>query len=49
MLKELSNFTQSLDADLKEIGAEPREGLHIVLSLEELPDGEFGLWNDLKR
>jgi CRISPR-associated protein Csh1 len=41
MLKELSNFTQSLDADLKGIGIEPREGLHIVLSLEELPDGSF--------
>lgn len=38
MLKELANFTQSLDADLKEIGIEPREGLHIVLSLEDSPD-----------
>ena len=41
MLKELATFTQSLDADLKEIGVEPREGLHIVLSLEELPDSEL--------
>ncbi len=41
MLKELSNFIQFLDADLKEIGAEPREGLHIVLPVEELPDGTF--------
>ncbi|OIN58185.1 hypothetical protein [Arsenicibacter rosenii] len=41
MLKELSTFTQNLDADLKEIGVEPREGLHIVLSLEESPEGEI--------
>ncbi|QKZ14675.1 hypothetical protein [Spirosoma sp. KUDC1026] len=41
MLKELSTFTQLLDADLKEIGVEPREGLHIVLSLEESPEGEL--------
>jgi CRISPR-associated protein Csh1 len=41
MLKELSHFTQSLDAELKGIGVEPREGLHIVLSPEELADGSF--------
>ncbi|MDQ1089906.1 hypothetical protein [Siphonobacter sp. SORGH_AS_1065] len=41
MLKELSIFTQSLDADLKEIGIEPREGLHIVLPLEESPEGDI--------
>lgn len=40
MLKELANFTQSLDADLKEIGVEPREGLHVVLSPEESPEGD---------
>ncbi|WP_375448592.1 hypothetical protein [uncultured Fibrella sp.] len=40
MLRELTTFTQSLDADLKEIGVEPREGLHVVLSLEELPEGD---------
>ena len=43
MLKELTTFTQSLDADLKEIGVEPREGLHIVLSLEEASESDFGI------
>ena len=41
MLKELTTFTQSLDADLKEIGVEPREGLHMVLSPEQSPEGEI--------
>ena len=35
MLKELANFTQSLDPVFKDIGLEPKEGLHIVLSFEE--------------
>lgn len=41
MIKELATFTQLLDTDLKEIGVQPREGLHIVLSMNESSDGEI--------
>lgn len=35
MLKELIQFTNSLDNELKAIGMAPKEGLHILLSYEE--------------
>lgn len=36
MLTELIQFTNSLDPELKTIGMTPKEGLHIMLKLEEL-------------
>jgi CRISPR-associated protein Csh1 len=41
MIKELVAFTEALDPALKEIGLESKEGLHIVLSFEEAPDGSL--------
>lgn len=42
MIKELINFTNSLDSELKAIGMTPKEGLHILLSFEE-QDGQFSI------
>lgn len=36
MLTELIQFTNSLDPELKAIGMTPKEGLHIMLSFEEI-------------
>ncbi|MGN6494794.1 MAG: hypothetical protein ACTHLE_22590 [Agriterribacter sp.] len=35
MIKELVNFTNTLDEDFKNLGVNPREGLHIVLTQKE--------------
>jgi CRISPR-associated protein Csh1 len=42
MIKELVNFTNSLDSELKAIGMTPKEGLHILLSFEE-QDGQLSI------
>ncbi len=42
MIKELINFTNSLDSELKAIGMTPKEGLHILLSFEE-QDGQLSI------
>lgn len=42
MLKELINFTNSLDPELKAIGMTPKEGLHILLSFEG-QDGQLSI------
>lgn len=33
MIKELANFTKSLDENLKTLGLQPKEGLHILLKI----------------
>ena len=35
MITELINFTKSLDEDFKNMGVKPKEGLHILLALDE--------------
>jgi len=35
MIRELINFTKSLDDDFKNMGVKPKEGLHILLGLDE--------------
>jgi CRISPR-associated protein Csh1 len=35
MIKEIINFTNNLDPELKAIGMSPKEGLHILLTLEQ--------------
>jgi CRISPR-associated protein Csh1 len=47
MIKELINFTNSLDSELKAIGMTPKEGLHILLSFEE-QDGQLSISNKPK-
>lgn len=42
MIKELINFTNGLDSELKAIGMTPKEGLHILLSFEE-QDGQLSI------
>ena len=36
MIKELINFTKSLDEDFKNLGVSPKEGLHIVLKQKNI-------------
>lgn len=47
MIKELINFTNGLDPELKAIGMSPKEGLHILLSFEE-QDGQLSISNKPK-
>lgn len=35
MIKELVNFSQSLNEDFKSLGKEPKEGLHILIQIKE--------------
>lgn len=36
MIKELINFTKTLDEDFKNLGVSPKEGLHIILTTKEI-------------
>ncbi len=38
MIKELINFTKNLDEDFKNLGVNPREGLHILLTTKIIDD-----------
>lgn len=39
MIKELINFTESLDDELKSLGMKPKEGLHILFKIQKNIDG----------
>ena len=39
MIKELINFTESLDEEFKNLGSSPKEGLHILLKINSDTDG----------
>jgi CRISPR-associated protein Csh1 len=45
MIKELSQFVNSLDPDFKALGLKPKEGLHILLQIQS--DGETSGINDV--
>lgn len=47
MLTELIQFTNSLDPELKSIGMTPKEGLHIMLKLEEV-DNTLSISTDIR-
>lgn len=44
MIKELSNFIESLDPEIKALGIKPKEGLHIMLRLQK-EDGRIFIDN----
>lgn len=35
MLQEINNFMNSLPAELKQAGLKPKEGLHVLLKIQE--------------
>lgn len=39
MIKELINFTESLDEEFKNLGSSPKEGLHILMKYKTLASG----------
>lgn len=45
MLQEINNFMNSLPAELKQAGLKPKEGLHVLLKIQE-KEGELILWTN---
>ena len=43
MLQEINNFMNSLPAELKQAGLKPKEGLHVLLKIQEK---ELILWTN---
>lgn len=43
MIKELVNFTKSLDEEFKNLGSFPKEGIHIVLQIKRDENGEISI------
>lgn len=43
MIKELINFTKTLDEEFKNLGSLPKEGLHILLQLKKDQNGEISI------
>lgn len=48
MIKELVQFTDSLDEELKAIGVTPKEGLHIFLSFEADANNQLSISNTFR-
>jgi CRISPR-associated protein Csh1 len=46
MIKELVQFTKSLDSEIKAIGAKPKDGMHIMLHFQN--DGEIHIAEDFQ-
>lgn len=46
MIKELINFTASLDEKFKNLGSLPKEGLHVLLCLKSNDDGKISIDED---
>lgn len=44
MLQEINNFMNSLPAELKQAGLKPKEGLHVLLKIQERR--ELILWTN---
>jgi len=49
MIKELSNFIEDLGPDIKSIGLKPKDGLHILLKIQEDNNRIFINQNSLKQ
>ena len=43
MLQEINNFMNSLPAELKQAGLKPKEGLHVLLKIQEKEGTHFCL------
>jgi CRISPR-associated protein Csh1 len=41
MLQEINNFMNSLPAELKQAGLKPKEGLHVLLKIQEKEGTHF--------